>query len=215
VRVLEWDKPFNYSAVNNYAVENSKGDYLIFLNNDTEVITNRWIEEMLMLCLRDDVGAVGAKLIYLNETIQHGGVILGLGGVAGHSHRGFSRNSQGYMKRLSIVQNLSAVSAACLMTKRKVFNEVGGFNESLVVTFNDVDFCLRLRAAGYLIVWTPFAELYHDELTSRGQEDTDEKQARFCREVKYMREKWGMILDNDPYYNPNLTREREDFSIRI
>jgi len=215
VRVLEWDKPFNYSAVNNYAVENSKGDHLIFLNNDTEVVTERWLEEMLMLCQRDDVGAVGAKLIYPNETIQHGGVLLGINGVAGHSHRGFPRNSPGYMNRLLTVQNLSAVTAACLMTKRKVFNEVGGFNESLAVSFNDVDFCLRLRAAGYLIVWTPFAELYHYELTSRGQENTNEKRARFSTEVKYMREKWGMILDNDPYYNPNLTREREDFSIKI
>ena len=215
VRVLEWDKPFNYSAVNNFGVENSKGDYIMFLNNDTEIISERWLEEMLMLCLRSDVGAVGAKLIYPNETIQHGGVILGFGGVAGHSHRGFSRNSPGYMKRLSVVQNLSAVTAACLMTKRKVFSKVGGFNEHLALTFNDVDFCLRVRAAGYLIVWTPFAEVYHHELKSRGQEDNDEKRARFLREVKYMREKWGMILDNDPYYNPNLTREREDFSIRI
>ncbi|MDD1745287.1 MAG: glycosyltransferase [Candidatus Methanoperedens sp.] len=215
VCVVEWDRPFNYSSANNYAVENSKGDYLIFLNNDTEVITDRWIEEMLMLCLRGDVGAVGAKLIYPNETIQHGGVILGLGGVAGHSHRGFPRHSPGYMKRLSIVQNLSAVTAACLMTKRRVFNEVGGFNERLAIAFNDVDFCLRLRGAGYLIVWTPFAELYHHEFTSRGQEDTDERRARFSREIKYMKDKWGMVLDNDPYYNPNLTREREDFSIRI
>lgn len=215
IKVLKWDKPFNFSALNNAAVKNTKGEYLVFLNNDTEVITENWIEEMLMLCQRKDVGIVGAKLYYPDNTIQHGGIILGIKGVSGHSHRHFPRISMGYMKRLSMIQNPSAVTGACLMTKRSVFEEVNGFDENLAVAFNDVDFCLKVRQKGYLVLWTPYAELYHDELKTRGSEDTVQKQARFSQEVKYMRSKWGPILDNDPYYNPNLTRDKEDFSIRV
>lgn len=214
IQVLIWDKPFNYSAVNNFAVEYTKGEYLLFLNNDTEVIEKNWIEEMLKLCQRDDVGIAGAKLLYPDGTVQHAGVVLGVGGVAGHSHKYFSASDEGYAKRLSVIQNLSAVTGACLMTKRSVFNEVGGFIEDLPIAFNDIDFCLRVREKGYLIIWIPYAELYHHESKTRGYEDRPEKQSRFSKEIKYMREKWHHVLDNDPYYNPNLTLDKEDFSIK-
>lgn len=213
VRVLKWNKPFNFSALNNFAVKNCSAEYLILLNNDTEVITENWIEEMLMLCQRSDVGVVGAKLLYPDDTIQHGGVILGTWGIAGHSHRGFPKSAAGYMNRLLIVRNVSAVTAACMMTKRSIFDEVNGFNENLPVNFNDVDFCLKIRDKGYLIVWTPFAELYHHELKTRGHADTPEKRGRFSGEYEYMRRKWEYILNNDPYYNPNLTLEQENFQI--
>lgn len=215
IRVLRWDSPFNFSALNNFAVKNCCGEYLIFLNNDTEVISGNWIAEMLMLCQRDDVGAVGAKLLYPNGTIQHGGIILGIRGISGHAHRNFPKSSAGYMNRLLIVQNLSAVTAACMMTKRSIFNEVNGFDENFPVAFNDVDFCLKIREKGYLIVWTPFAELYHHELKTRGYEDTTEKQLRFSKECEYIIRKWKHVLVNDPYYSPNLTLEKEDFSLRI
>lgn len=215
IQVLVWDKPFNYSAINNFAVKHTEGEYLLFLNNDTEVIEKSWIEEMLMLCQRGDVGAVGARLLYADGTIQHAGIILGIGGVAGHSHKYFPASSEGYAKRLSVIQNLSAVTGACLMTRRSVFNEVGGFIEDIPIAFNDVDICLRVREKGYLVIWTPYAELYHHESITRGHEDTLEKQSRFSKEIKYMREKWRHILDKDPYYSPNLTLEREDFSIKV
>ena len=218
IRILEYNKPFNFSAINNYAVSKVDSEFILFLNNDTEVITSEWLSTMLEHAQRKEVGAVGAKLLYPNNTIQHAGVILGLGihRVAGHSHRHFPADSHGYVGRINIIQNLSAVTAACMLTKKSLFEEVGGFDEvNLPIAFNDVDYCLKLREKGYLIVYTPYAVLYHYESLSRGYEDTPEKQARFLREVKYMREKWGHILDNDPYYNPNLTREREDFSIDV
>ncbi|ADB58259.1 glycosyltransferase [Archaeoglobus profundus] len=218
IRILEYNKPFNFSAINNYAVSKVDSEFILFLNNDTEVITSEWLSAMLEHAQRKEVGAVGAKLLYPNNTIQHAGVILGLGvhRVAGHSHRHYPANSHGYVGRINVVQNLSAVTAACMLTKKSLFEEVGGFDEvNLPIAFNDVDYCLKLREKGYLIVYTPYAVLYHYESLSRGYEDTPEKQARFLREVRYMREKWGHILDNDPYYNPNLTREKEDFSIRV
>ncbi|MBQ8794087.1 MAG: glycosyltransferase family 2 protein, partial [Clostridia bacterium] len=174
-----------------------------------------WIEQMLMFAQRKDVGAVGAKLYYDDDTIQHAGVIVGLGGVAGHSHKGFARDNPGYMARASIAQNLSACTAACLMIRKDVYNEVGGLDEGYAVAFNDIDFCMKIRDAGYLIVFTPFAEFYHYESKSRGDEDTPEKRARFNGEIFRFQERWGKELKaGDPYYNPNLTLDSEDFTLR-
>ena len=207
---------FNYSAINNYGIQFTNGEHIIFLNNDIEIISPDWIEEMLMFSQRNDIGAVGAKLYYPNNTIQHAGVIIGMCGLAGHAHRNFPRNSNGYFGRCNIQQNLSAVTAACLMMKKQVFLEIGGFDEEyLKVAFNDVDLCMKVRKAGYLIVWTPFAEAYHYESISRGLEDTEEKQKRFQGEIMAFKNRWKKELENgDPYYNSNLTLDREDFSIK-
>ena len=214
--LLDYNKPFNFSAINNYAVSQINSEYIVFLNNDTEVIAPEWLEAMLEFCQREDVGAVGALLYYPNNTVQHGGIIVGLGGVAGHSHKFSGKTSLGYFGRLKIIQNLSAVTAACLMTKKTVFEEVGGFDENCSYAFNDVDFCLKIRERGYLIVYTPYAELYHHESLSRGFENTPEKKERFKKEIEYFQRKWKEVLaKGDPYYNPNLTLDREDFSIRI
>lgn len=214
LRVIRWESGFNYSAINNFAVEAAKGEYLIFLNNDIEIITPSWIEEMLMFAQREDVGAAGMMLYYPDDTVQHAGVILGIGDVAGHSHKYFPRMDPGYMSRMSIAQNLSAVTAACMMVKTSVFREVGGFDDVLAVAFNDVDLCLKIRRAGYLIVFTPYGEAYHHESKSRGYEDTPEKVARFKREVVKFRDRWESTLAaGDPYYNPNLTHTHEDFSL--
>jgi GT2 family glycosyltransferase len=216
VKILYYNKPFNFSAINNYAVSQIDSEYIIFLNNDTEVISSNWIEAMLEFAQRRDVGAVGALLYYPNDTIQHAGVILGIGGVGNHSHKHFLRNDLGYMGRAKIIQNLSAVTAACLMTKKEVFYEVEGFDEKYSNAFNDVDFCLKIRKSDYLIVYTPYAELYHHESLSRGYEDTEEKKIRFRKEIEFFQRKWRDVLTKgDPYYNPNLTLDREDFSIRI
>lgn len=214
-KVIVWKGKFNYSAINNFGVcKAAKGDYILLLNNDTEVISPDWIQEMLMFAQRRDVGAVGAKLYYTDDTIQHAGVILGIGGVAGHGHKGEKRDSYGYMSRAIYAQNLSAVTAACMMVRKDVWEKVGGLDETFEVAFNDVDLCMRIRKAGYLIVWTPFAELYHYESKSRGLEDTPEKQKRFEGEVRRFQERWKAELEaGDPYYNPNLTLEREDFSL--
>lgn len=215
VKVVRWTGQFNYSAINNFGASCAKGEHLLLLNNDIEVITPDWIQEMLMFSQRADVGAVGAMFYYPDNTIQHAGVIVGLGGVAGHSHKHFKRNDRGYMYRLAYAQNLTAVTAACLMVKKAVWDDVGGLDEDFQVAFNDVDFCMRVRRAGYLNVWTPFAELYHYESKSRGYEDTPEKQKRFEGEVRRFRERWEKELAaGDPYYNPNLTLDREDFSLR-
>jgi len=216
IKILKFDEEFNYSRMNNFAVSHCSNEYILFLNNDIEVITGQWLVSMLEHAQRDGVGAVGAKLLYPDGTVQHAGVIIGLGGVAGHSHKCFPAHNPGYFYRIQMVQDFSAVTAACMLTKKSLFEEVGGFDEKdLAVAFNDVDYCLKLRHKGYLIVYTPYAELYHHESLSRGYEDTPEKQKRFQQEVAYRKEKWGYVLDNDPYYNPNLTRDREDFSIRI
>lgn len=214
--VLNYHKPFNFSAINNFAVEKICSECIIFLNNDTEVISPDWIETMLEFSQRKDVGAVGAQLYYPNDTVQHGGIILGIGGVAGHQHKTSKRNSMGYFGRLKVIQNMSAVTAACLMTKKTIFKEIGGFDETYAYAFNDVDLCLKMREREYLIVYTPYAELYHYESVSRGYDDTPEKHARLKREAEYFQQKWMHVLaKGDPYYNPNLTLDKEDFSIKI
>lgn len=213
IRVLKWSDGFNYSAINNFAVKESNGDYIILLNNDIEVVSPNWIEEMLMHSQRKEVGIVGAKLYYPDDTIQHAGVILGIGGVAGHSHTNFGKNEIGYAGRLKVIQNLSAVTAACLMVRREVYNEVNGLNEEFPVAFNDIDFCLKVRKAGYLIVFSPYVEAYHYESKSRGKDDTKEKAKRFEQEIILFNREWGLWL-KDPYYNKNLTLEKEDFSLK-
>ncbi|GHE20551.1 glycosyltransferase family 2 protein [Halomonas urumqiensis] len=215
VRVLRWDHPFNYSAINNFGAEHAKGEIIGLVNNDVEPMEGEWLTEMVSQACRPEIGCVGAKLYYPNDTIQHGGVILGLGGVAGHAHRFFPRHEDGNAGRLKLVQNLSAVTAACLLLRKEVFDAVGGLNEAdLSVAYNDVDLCLKVREAGYRNLWTPYAELYHHESISRGAEDTPEKRARWLREIAYMKRTWGKKLRNDPAYNPNLTLVYEDFSFR-
>lgn len=215
LKVVVWDGPFNYSAINNYGAQFASGQHILLLNNDTEVISPDWIQEMLMYSQRKDVGAVGAKLYYPDNTIQHAGLGIGLLAVAGHLHRGFERNHPGYMGRLIYAQNLSAVTAACVMIRRDVWDEIGGLDESFAVAFNDVDMCMRIRKAGYLIVWTPYAELYHYESKSRGLEDTQEKRKRFERELHQFRIRWAKELaGGDPYYNPRLPLDREDFGLK-
>jgi GT2 family glycosyltransferase len=215
VRVLRWDKPFNYSAINNFGVAHAKGEIIGLVNNDIEPINDDWLTEMVRQVVRPQIGCVGTKLYYPNDTIQHAGVILGLGGVAGHSHKYFHRSAPGYFYRLHLAHNLSAVTAACLLVRKAVFEEVGGLNEEhLTVAFNDVDLCIKIREAGYRNLWTPYAELYHHESVSRGQDDNPKKRARATAEVEYMRRTWSEVLDNDPAYNPNLTLAHEDFSLR-
>lgn len=214
VTVLRYPYPFNYSAINNFAVRHANGDIVGLVNNDVEVINSDWLTEMVSHAIRPEVGCVGAKLYYSNDTIQHAGIILGIGGVAGHSHKHFPRDSHGYFGRLNLVQNLSSVTAACLLIRKEVFDQVGGLNETdLTVAFNDVDFCLRVRELGYRNLWTPYAELYHHESISRGHEDNPEKVARFNKEVNYMNTTWGNLLISDPSYNVNLTLSHENFSI--
>lgn len=215
VKVVEWKDEFNYSAINNYGVTFAKGEYFLFLNNDTEIINEDCIEELLGYCMRDDVGIVGARLYYPDNTIQHAGVIIGIGGVAGHCFLNLPQNELGYFARAYCAQDYSAVTAACMMVKRSVFEAVNGFDEKLKVAFNDIDFCLRVREIGKLVVYNPYAELYHYESKSRGAEDTKEKQERFMGEVIKMQKRWGKLLDaGDPYYNPNLTLNGHDFSLR-
>ncbi|WP_051305209.1 glycosyltransferase family 2 protein [Desulfogranum mediterraneum] len=214
VHILHYNQPFNFSAINNFAVGQTSEPFLLFLNNDTEVISPTWLEEMLGHIQRPEVGAVGSLLYYANNTVQHGGVILGIGGVAGHAHKYAQGREYGYFGRLKTVQNLSAVTAACLLTRRSVFAEIGGFEEGLSHAFNDVDLCLRIRRQGYLIVYTPFAELYHHESISRGYENTPEKMDRFKQEREFCEERWDKLLgQGDPYYNPHLSLSREDFSL--
>ena len=214
IRILRIDAPFNYSALNNTAVKVARGELIALVNNDIEVISSDWLNEMVSHALRSGVGAVGARLLYPNGTLQHGGVVLGLGGVAGHAHMGLARDQLGYQGRATLTQSLSAVTAACLVVKKSIFEAVGGLNEQdLAVAFNDVDFCLRVREAGYRNVWTPFAELYHHESASRGYEDTPEKQQRFAKEASYMYQRWGILLQADPAYSPNLTLQADDFSL--
>ncbi len=216
VTVVTWEKEFNYSAINNYGVSVAKGDYLLFMNNDTEIINPDCIEELLSFCMREEVGAVGARLYYEDDTIQHAGVIIKLGGIAGHAFTGADKDNPGYFGRIVAAQDYSAVTAACMMTKRKVFEEVNGFEELLAVAFNDVDFCLKVREAGYLVVYNPYAELYHYESKSRGLENTKEKVQRFQEEIEIFRRRWNDILTKgDPNYNPNLTLEKSDFSLRV
>lgn len=213
VKVLDYDAPFNFSAINNFAVKHANGSIIGLVNNDIEVIHDDWLAEMVSQAVRPGVGAVGAKLYYPDDTIQHAGVIVGLGGVAGHAYLGQSSKFLGQASRACLTQNLSAVTAACLLVKKQVYEEVGGLDESLKVAFNDVDFCLRIREAGYRNIWTPFASLYHHESLSRGYEDTPEKRARFQDEVLFMKNRWSRELDDDPAYNPNLSLTGNAFDL--
>lgn len=215
IRTVKYTGHFNYSAINNLGVRAASGEYLLFLNNDTELISGNAMEEMLGICAREDVGAVGARLYYADDTVQHAGVVLGMGGVAGHIFSGERRSATGYGRRMICTQDMSAVTAACMMVKRSVFEQIGGFDEELEVAFNDVDLCLKIRKAGYQIVYTPFAELYHYESKSRGAENTPEKVERFHGEIRRFVRRWGEVLEKgDPFYNPNLSLKRTDFSLR-
>jgi GT2 family glycosyltransferase len=214
VRVVRDDQPFNYSRINNVAVQVAKGNVICLMNNDIEVLTPDWLEEMLSFALQSDIGCVGARLWYPSGVLQHGGVVLGIGGIAGHSHKYLSRGQSGYFGRAVLHQSFSAVTAACLIIRRELWDEVEGLDESFAVAFNDVDFCMRVRAAGYRNVWTPYAEMIHHESLSRGQEDNPEKTARFQSEIQRMNQRWGAALHKDPAYSPNLTHDHEDFSMR-
>ena len=215
IRVLRWEKEFNYAAINNFGVQHAKGDYLLFLNNDVTVITPDWIEEMLGMCQREEVGAVGVKLLYPDNTIQHAGCVIGIGGIAGHMFVDMPANRTGYLHKASIIQDMSAVTAACMMMKRTAFEEAGGFTEKLAVAFNDVDLCLKVRKSGRLIVYDPYVQLYHMESKTRGAEDSEAKVRRFQEEIEYMREHWIDILKNgDPYYNKNLSLTKWNYSLR-
>ena len=216
INVITYNERFNCSAVKNFGVERAAGEFLIFLNNETEVITPNWIENMLEHAQRKDIGAVGAKLYYPDGRIQHAGVILGLWGLAGHHHSGFPKDDQGYMWRLKIIQNFSAVAGDCMMMRKEVFNKVDGFDEGYSYAYNDIDLCMKLREKGYRIIYTPYAELYNHKSVSRGDDDTPEKRAWVLGEVKLFKQKWGRELEKgDPYYNPNLTLEKDDFGLRV
>lgn len=215
IKVVTWEGEFNYSAINNFGVRHARGDYLLLLNNDVEIINGDWLTEMLSHCQRKEVGIVGAKLYYPDNTIQHAGIIIGIGGVAGSVFVGLPRAFSGYLHKASIQLDLSAVTAACMLVKRSVFEQVGRLEEKLKVAFNDVDFCLRVREKGYLVVYDPYAELYHYESKTRGAEDTKEKIRRFQTEIEYMRSHWiGLLKKGDPYYNCNLSLTKWDYSLK-
>ncbi len=221
VRVLDFNAPFNFSAMNNFGAKAARGEILAFLNNDLKVIHADWLTELVRFANQQNTGAVGAKLYYPDGSLQHGGVILGIGqvegyshGVAGHSHKGFPQFAYGFIGRTIVNQCFSAVTAACLLTRKSIFEKVGGFDEAkLAVAFNDIDLCLRIGELGLRITWTPFSQLYHFESASRGSDQTPQNFPRFQRECDYMMQRWGRTLGNDPAYNPNLTLEKEDFSL--
>ena len=217
IKILGYNKPFNFAAISNYAVSKINSEYVIFLNNGIEVITSEWLTAMLEHAQRKEVGAVGAKLLFPNGKIEHCGIILGLGRhrVAANPYYKYPDHN-GYFGTVNEIRDYSAVTATCMMLRKEIFESVGGFDENLTVAFNDVDLCLKIRKKGYSVVYTPYAELYHHESLSRGYEDNPKKQARFLEEGEYVREKWRHVIDKgDPYYNPNLTLEKEDFSIRV
>lgn len=215
VHVVRWEREFNYSAINNFGVTFAKGEYLLFMNNDIEIIAENFMEEMLGFCQREDVGAVGARLLYEDDTIQHAGVVVGFGGIAGHTFIGLHKAESSYFHRAMCAQDYSAVTAACMMSKKSVFENAGGFSEELAVAFNDIDYCMKVRAQDKLVVYAPYAVLHHYESKSRGLEDTPEKVARFNREIAVFAKKWPEILANgDPYYNPNLTLRKSNFALR-
>lgn len=214
IKVIYYEGEFNYSRINNFAIDSCNGKYLLFLNNDTEVITPEWLEEMVMFARRDDVGAVGAKLLYPNNTIQHAGVVVGLGGVAGHVYPGAPRDASGYFHRLRLVNDYGAVTGACLMMKKDDFVNAGGFDEELAVAFNDIDLCVKMLRLGKYNVYTPFCELYHYESKSRGLDLEGEKNIRFQGEVKMAKEKWKDVLSKgDPFYSPNLSLDTGFYEI--
>lgn len=215
IHLLRWGKEFNYSAINNFGVAHAKGEYLLFLNNDIKSINPDWMEELLGVCQRPEVGGVGAKLIYPDNTIQHAGCVVGMGGIAGHMFVDMPADRTGYLHKASLLQDMSAVTAACLMMKKEVFEETGGFTEELAVAFNDVDLCLKVRKNNHLIVYDPYAKLYHMESKTRGAEDSKEKVRRFQTEIEYMRCHWLDILKNgDPYYNKNLSLTKWNYSLK-
>lgn len=215
VRVVCWEREFNYSAINNFGAQFAEGEYLLFLNNDTEIVSPGLFEEMLGFCQRPEVGIVGARLLYQDDTIQHAGVVIGFGGIAGHTFIGLHEAENSYFHRAMCAQDYSAVTAACMMTKAEVFRQAGGFTEELAVAFNDIDYCMKVRALGKLVVYAPYAVMHHYESKSRGLEDTPEKVARFNREVAVFARRWPDILKNgDPYYNPNLTLRKSNFALR-
>ena len=215
IHLLRCGKEFNYSAINNFAAAHAKGEYLLFLNNDVKSINPDWLEEMLGVCQRPEVGGVGAKLIYPDNTIQHAGCVIGMGGIAGHMFVDMPADRTGYLHKASLLQDMSAVTAACLLMKKEVFEQAGGFTEELAVAFNDVDLCLKVRKNGYLIVYDPYAKLYHMESKTRGAEDSKEKVRRFQTEIEYMRCHWIDILKNgDPCYNKNLSLTKWNYSLK-
>ncbi|MEZ5673230.1 MAG: glycosyltransferase [Thiotrichaceae bacterium] len=212
--VLRHDAEFNYSQLNNLAVTHAHGEVLALLNNDLEIIHRDWLKEMVSHALRPEIGAVGAKLYYSNNMIQHAGVIVGLGGLAGHNFKFLPKQFTGYYWKPFLTQNYSAVTGACLVLRKQVYDAVGGLNEKqLKVAFNDVDLCLKIGALGYRIIWTPYAELYHHESVSRGADLTVRKYLRLQSEIRYMQTQWATQLAADPFYNPNLTIQFEDFSL--
>jgi GT2 family glycosyltransferase len=213
VEIIRDDRPFNFARLNNLAVTQAEGELVGLINNDIEVIEPDWLSEMVGLATRDGVGAVGAKLLYTDGKIQHGGVVLGVGGVAGHAFKHYPGDYPGYFSRARLTSSFSAVTAACLVIRKETYLQAGGLDEkNLAIAFNDIDFCLRVRELGLRNVWTPHALLYHHESASRGYEDTPEKQERFAKEVRFMQKRWGRKLLDDPAYSPNLTLEHEDFS---
>lgn len=215
VRLLRWKKEFNYSAINNFGAAHAKGEFLLFLNNDVTVITPDWLTELAGLCQRKEVGAAGVKLLYPDNTIQHAGCVIGIGGIAGHMFVDMPANRTGYLHKASLLQDMSAVTAACMMVKKQVFDQVGGFTEELAVAFNDVDLCLKINKAGSLVVYDPYVQLYHMESKTRGAEDSKEKVRRFQTEIEYMRCHWLDILKNgDPYYNKNLSLTKWNYSLK-
>ena len=216
IKVVKYPKTgFNYSGIINYGVKNASGDYIVQLNNDTELITPNWLELMLGFCQREDVGAVGVKLYYPDETIQHAGITVGVGGIAGNRFKSIPKDGHGYFAKESMIENLSAVTAACIMTPKNIYEEVGFMDEKLAVAFNDVDFCLKIREKGYLIVYNPYVEFIHYESKSRGLEDTPEKKKRFAGEVDTFEKKWQSFLDKgDPYYNVNLSLDTEVYHMK-
>ena len=217
IHLIRWKKGFNYSAINNYGVRFATGDYLLFLNNDVRgTISTGWLTELISVCQRESVGAVGAKLYYPDNRVQHAGVVLGIGGIAANLFTDLPKGRGGYMHKASVMQDLSAVTAACMMVKREAYEMAGGFTEELAVAFNDVDFCLKVGQAGYRIVYDPYAELYHDESRTRGAEDTPDKIRRFQGEIEYFRSQWENVLkEGDPNYNPNLSLKKWNYSLRV
>ena len=205
VRILDYNSSFNFSAINNFAVAHAKGEIICLLNNDIEVLSKNWLEEMLHFLKRKDIGCVGAKLYYPNNTIQHAGVVLGINGVAGHIYKHCAHDTRGHNNHLVTARYYSAVTAACMLVRKSVYLEAGGFDEKLAVAYNDVDFCMTLGNLGYKHVWTPRAELYHHESVSRGghKQRSWSQKRQFKKEVRYMKKKWGNLLLNDPAWNPS------------
>ena len=216
IKIVEYkEKGFNYSKIINYGVRNSDGEFILQLNNDTELITSNWLELMLGFCMQERIGAVGVKLLYPDESVQHAGVLLGMGGIAGHYFKFINRYETGYFSRALTIQNITAVTAACMITKREIFEKVGYMNEELEVAFNDIDFCLKIRKAGYDIIYNPYIELWHYESKTRGEENTPEKVKRFNNEIDIFKKYWQKELDNgDPYYNINLRLDNDQCAIK-